>query len=98
MDELTNEIETALKNGMIDELIETNLKTTNLLDRLTSHINEQDKLLAQWETLNKHLIKTVNKLVSERDTARKVAVHLEQECHSCVDTVHHGNEEQYGTH
>jgi len=97
MDELTHEIETALKNGMIDELIETNLKSTNLLDRLTSHINEQDKLLAQWETLNKHLIKTVNKLIAERDAARETAVRLEQECHQCADTVHHGNEEQYGT-
>ena len=95
MNEITNEIELALRDGMIDELIETNLKSTDILARLSNHIEEQDKLLAKWETLNKHLIKTVNKLIDEREAARNLAVRLEQECHRCTDTVHHGNEEQY---
>jgi ABC-type transporter Mla subunit MlaD len=102
MNENTNEIELALRDGMIDELLETTQKSTALIARFANIVEEQDKQIQQWERLNKHLIKTVDKLINERnnliadlDAARETAVRLEQECHACTDTVHHGNEDRY---
>lgn len=93
--ERINEIEIALKNGLIDELIETNTGSTQLINRLVVLVKSQAILIDKWEHQNHELIHAVKQLVEQRDRARDLAIRLEAECHGCMDTVHHGNEEQY---
>ncbi len=93
--QLTNEVENALKNGLIDELIDTNSNSMDLINRLVGVVKSQELLLDKWEAQNHELIHAIKQLVEDRDRARDLAIRLEAECHGCMDTVHHGNEEQY---
>jgi hypothetical protein len=97
MDEITTQIEIALRDGLIDELTETTITSVDLISRLTKLVKQQEQSIAKWEQQNLALSKVCWDAVEQRDKARALAIRLEQECHSCMDTVHHGNEEQYGT-
>jgi hypothetical protein len=96
MDETIKEIEIALRDGLINELTDTTVTSIDLISRLTNLVKQQEASLALWEQQNLALLQLAKDAIEQRDTARAVAVRLEQECHSCMDTVHHGNEEQYG--
>jgi hypothetical protein len=117
MNEHINEIEIALRDGLIDELSQATETSVTIIKRLANLITHYEEIIQSWEEQNKDLIitlsesvdqnkqsisqnKELNELLSEaleqRDRARAIAVKLEQECHSCNDTVHHGNEEVYG--
>ena len=95
MDEITSQIEIALRDGLIDELTDTTVTSIDLISRLTKLVKQQEQSLAQWEQQNLALLQLAKDAVEQRDRARALAVRLEAECHSCMDTVHHGNEDQY---
>jgi hypothetical protein len=95
MDDTTHEIEIALRDGLINELTDTTVTSIDIISRLTNVVKEQEQSIKLWEQQNKALLKLTQDAIEQRDKARAIAVRLEQECHSCNDTVHHGNEEQY---
>lgn len=95
MDETVKQIEIALRDGLIDELTETTTKSVEIIGRLTALVRDQEASIIKWEQQNRALTKVCWDAIEQRDKARDIAVRLEQECHSCNDTVHHGNEEQY---
>jgi hypothetical protein len=95
MDETVKQIEIALRDGLIDELTEATVKSTELIARLTRMVKDQESSIIKWEEQNRALTQVCWDAIEQRDKARDIAVRLEQECHSCNDTVHHGNEEQY---
>ncbi len=95
MDDTTHEIEIALRDGLINELTDTTVTSIDIISRLTNVVKEQEQSIKLWEQQNKALLKLTQDAIDQRDKARAIAVRLEQECHSCNDTVHHGNEEQY---
>jgi hypothetical protein len=95
MDDTTHEIEIALRDGLINELTDTTVTSIDIISRLTNVVKEQEQSIKLWEQQNKALLQLTQDAIHQRDKARAIAVRLEQECHSCNDTVHHGNEEQY---
>lgn len=95
MDEIVKEVEIALRDGLIEELISTTETGVNIITRLTSLVTKQEESIMAWEIVAAQLKNAVLEAAEQRDRARDLAVRLEQECHSCMDTVHHGNEEQY---
>jgi uncharacterized protein with PIN domain len=95
MDEIVKEVEIALRDGLIEELISTTETGVNIITRLTSLVTKQEESIMAWEIVASQLKNAVLEAAEQRDRARDLAVRLEQECHSCSDTVHHGNEEQY---
>jgi hypothetical protein len=90
-----NQIEIALRDGLIEELTETTVTSVDLISRLTKLVKQQEESITKWEQQNQALSKVCWDAVEQRDRARAIAVRLEAECHRCNDTVHHGNEEQY---
>ncbi len=95
MDETTTQIEIALRDGLIEELTESTTKSLEIIRRLTDLVRDQEESIIKWEQQNQALSKVCWDAVDQRDRARALVVRLEAECHSCMDTVHHGNEEQY---
>jgi hypothetical protein len=95
MDELKHEIEIALRDGLLDELTEQTVTGLDLIARLSKLVHEQQESIGKWEEQNIALSKVCWEAVAQRDAARDLAIRLEAECHGCMDTVHHGNEEQY---
>lgn len=93
--ELKHEIEIALRDGLLDELTEQTVTGLDLIARLTQMVKDQEASIAKWEQLNVDLMAVAKRAVEDRDAARDLAIRLEAECHRCMDTVHHGNEEQY---
>jgi len=95
MNDNIKEIEIALRDGMIDELAQSTEKSIEIIQRLTKTIERYQDMVHRWELQNKELIVVLAECVEQRDRARDLAIRLEAECHSCNDTVHHGNDEQY---
>jgi hypothetical protein len=95
MDETTSQIEIALRDGLIDELTDTTVTSIDLISRLTNLVKQQEESLGQWEQQNRALLQLAKDAVEQRNRAQALAIRLEAECHRCMDTVHHGNEEQY---
>jgi uncharacterized protein YukE len=95
MNDNIKDIEIALRDGMIDELAHTTEQSVKIIERLASTIHRYQSMVEQWEQQNKDLVEVLAECIDQRDRARATAVRLEQECHSCMDTVHHGNEEAY---
>lgn len=93
--ESINEIEIALQTGAIKELTRINENSVQIMLRLTNHINDQDEIIAKWELQNQTTIEALAQSIELLNKARNTAIRLEQECHSCTDTVHHGNEEAF---
>jgi hypothetical protein len=96
MIENMKDIEIALRDGLIEELASTTETSITIIKRLTDIVNHYQEMIEQWESQNRNLVEVLAEAVDQRDRARAIAVKLEQECHSCNDTVHHGNEEVYG--
>lgn len=88
-----NEIDEKLE--IANELIQQTTKSIELINRLISVIDKYRDTLNFAMNHNSDLLALVDTCKDERDRARATAVLLEQECHSCIDTVHHGNEEVY---
>ncbi len=95
MDEITSQIEIALRDGLIDELTDTTVTSIDLIARLTKLVQQQEQSISNWEQQNLTLLDLLKDVVEQRDRAQALAIRLEAECHACMDTVHHGNEEQY---
>jgi hypothetical protein len=95
MNDNIKDIEIALRDGMIDELAQTTEKSVKIIERLADTITRYQSMVERWEMQNKELIEVLAECVEQRDRARDLAIRLEAECHSCMDTVHHGNEEAY---
>ena len=95
MNDNIKDIEIALRDGLIEELAEATESSVTIIGRLTTLINHYQRMIEQWEAQNKDLILVLAECVEQRDKARDLVVRLEAECHSCMDTVHHGNEDQY---
>ena len=97
MNEHIKDIEIALRDGLIDELSSTTETSINIIKRMSEVITHYQSMIEQWEDQNQQLLHALAEAIEQRDRARDTAVRLEQECHSCMDTVHHGNDEVYGT-
>ena len=95
MNENIKDIEIALRDGLIEELASTTETSISIIKRLTDVINHYQQMITSWEQQNKDLVEVLTECVEQRDRARDLVVRLEAECHSCMDTVHHGNEDQY---
>lgn len=63
----------------------------SLIVTLSESVDQSKQSINQ----NKKLNELLSEALEQRDRARALAVRLEQECHSCMDTVHHGNKEVY---
>ena len=96
MNENIKDIEIALRDGLIDELSSTTETSISIIKRLSNVIKQYASITEQLEDQNQQLLHALAEAIEQRDRARNTAVRLEQECHSCMDTVHHGNEEVYG--
>ena len=96
MNDNIKDIEIALRDGLIDELAQATESSVTIIKRLTNLVTHYEEINQSWELQNRDLILTLSECLEQRDRARSLAVKLEQECHSCNDTVHHGNEEVYG--
>lgn len=91
MDETTSQIEIALRDGLIEELTESTTHSLEIIKRLTHLVTEQEESIIKWEQQNQALSKVCWDAVNQRDTARALAVKLEQECSSCNNEEHHGS-------
>jgi hypothetical protein len=95
MNDNIKDIEIALRDGLIDELAQATESSVTIITRLTTLINHYQSMIESWESQNKEIMEVLAECVDQRDRARATAVRLEAECHRCMDTVHHGNEDQY---
>lgn len=95
MYEITSQIEIALRDGLINELTDATVTSVDLIGRLTKLVQQQEQSILKWESQNLELVDVLKEAIDQRDRAQALAIRLEAECHSCMDTVHHGNEEQY---
>lgn len=91
MNDNINDIEIALRDGLIDELTDSTIKGLNLIARLTELVKQQEESINKWEQMSKDLLVVGKIAVSERDAARALAVRLEQECSACSNEEHHGS-------
>ena len=91
MDEITSQIEIALRDGLIDELTDTTVTSIDLISRLTKLVKQQEQSIDKWEQQNLALSKVCWDAIEQRDKARALAVKLEQECSSCSNEEHHGS-------
>lgn len=91
MDKTTQEIEIALRDGLIEELTETTITSVDLINRLTQLVKSQESSIDKWEQQNKALVKLAQDAVQQRDQARDLAIRLEQECSACSNEEHHGS-------
>jgi hypothetical protein len=90
MDETIKEIEIALRDGLIDELVTTTENGIELIRRLSDVVSKQDAALAGWEALAAGLRDVAVELNDHRDRAITLSVQLLDECMSCTNKEHHG--------
>jgi chromosome segregation ATPase len=76
-------------------LLEQTAKAVDMINRLIAIIDQYKNTVNMALQQRNEMIEVLKTCEDERDRARATAVRLEQECHSCADTVHHGNEEVY---
>ena len=91
MDEITSQIEIALRDGVIDELTDSTITSIDLIARLTKLVKQQEQSIEQWEIQNLAIVQVLRDAVAQRDSARALAIRLEEECASCKDSEHHGS-------
>jgi hypothetical protein len=90
MDETIKEIEIALRDGLIDELITTTESGIELIRRLVDVITKQDAALNGWETMAGSFRDVAIDLNEMRERAVDLSVRLLDECMSCTNKEHHG--------
>ena len=91
MDENIKDIEIALRDGMIDELVTTTESGLDIIRRLTEVVQKQDEALLKWELLASQLKDVAIELNGLRDAAVETGVRLLGECMSCTNKEHHGS-------
>ncbi len=90
MDETIKEIEIALRDGLIDELVTTTENGIELIKRLSDVVTKQDAALAGWEALASGLRDVALELNEHKERAIELSVRLVDECMSCTNKDHHG--------
>ena len=88
-----NEIEEKIE--IVNQVIEQTKNSVEVIYRLLALVDQYKETMEKAIKQNTDLIEMFENCRDERDRARATAVRLEQECHSCMDTVHHGNEDVY---
>jgi hypothetical protein len=91
MDETIKEIEIALRDGLIDELVTTTENGIELITRMSDVITKQDATVAGWEALAMQLRDVAVELNQLRESAIETSVRLLSECMSCSNQEHHGS-------
>jgi hypothetical protein len=91
MDETIKEIEIALRDGLIDELVTTTENGIKLIRRMSDVLAKQDTAIAGWEALAMQLRDVAVDLNVLRETAVETSVRLLNECMTCSNEEHHGS-------
>ncbi len=91
MDETIKEIEIALRDGLIDELVTTTENGIELIRRMAEVVAKQDIAISGWEALAIQLRDVAVELNELRETAIETSVKLLSECMTCSNEEHHGS-------
>lgn len=91
MDETVKEIEIALRDGMIDELVTTTESGLDIIRRLTELVGMQEDAILGWELMAGQLRDVAIELNNLRERAIETSVILLDECMSCSNEEHHGS-------
>ena len=91
MDENIKEIEIALRDGLIDELITTTETGVDVIKRLTALVGKQEDAIIGWELMAGQLRDVAVELDTLRHAAIETSVRLLNECMSCSNKEHHGS-------
>jgi hypothetical protein len=90
MDETIKDIEIALRDGMIDELVSTTETGLDIIRRLADVVAKQDDAIIGWELMAGQLRDVAIDLNGLRERAVELSVRLLDECMSCSNREHHG--------
>jgi hypothetical protein len=90
MDETIKDIEIALRDGMIDELVSTTEKGLDIIRRLADVVSKQDDAIIGWELMAAQLRDVALDLNALREAAIETGVRLLDEIMSCSNEEHHG--------
>ena len=90
MDETIRDIEIALRDGMIDELVTTTEQGLDIIRRLTDVVSKQDDAIIGWELMATQLRDVALELNALRESAIETGVRLLEECMTCSNEEHHG--------
>lgn len=91
MDETVKEIEIALRDGLIDELVTTTESGLDIIRRLTELVGKQEQAIMGWELMAGQLRDVAVDLNELRERAIETSVRLLDECMSCSNEEHHGS-------
>jgi hypothetical protein len=90
MDENIKDIEIALRDGLIDELVTTTESGLDIIRRLADVVSKQDDAIIGWELMAGQLRDVALELNALREGAITLSVQLLDECMSCSNKEHHG--------
>jgi hypothetical protein len=90
MDENIKDIEIALRDGLIDELVTTTESGLDIIRRLADVVSKQDDAILGWELMAGQLRDVALELNALREGAITLSVHLLDECMTCSNKEHHG--------
>ena len=90
MDENIKDIEIALRDGLIDELVTTTESGLDIIRRLADVVSKQDDAILGWELMAGQLRDVALELNALREEAITLSVQLLDECMSCTNKEHHG--------
>lgn len=90
MDENIKDIEIALRDGLIDELVTTTESGLDIIRRLADVVGKQDDAILGWELMAGQLRDVALELNALREGAVNLSVQLLDECMSCTNKEHHG--------
>ncbi len=90
MDENIKDIEIALRDGLIDELVTTTESGLDIIRRLADVVSKQDDAIIGWELMAGQLRDVALELNALREGAVNLSVQLLDECMSCSNKEHHG--------
>lgn len=91
MDENIKDIEIALRDGLIDELVTTTESGLDIIRRLADVVAKQDDAIIGWELMAGQLRDVAIDLNRLREQAIETSVRLLDECLSCTNKEHHGS-------
>ena len=90
MDENIKDIEIALRDGLIDELVTTTESGLDIIRRLADVVAKQEESIIGWELMAGQLRDLALELNTLREGAIDLSVRLLDECMSCTNKEHHG--------